>query len=177
MKQSIGKQTQTAYYIHISQLSSLVEDAQVAIIQGFEQAELNEDSVFNVLKISHDLTSLSFLNYPEFFEKGFPELESSWHVDLILKSSSFRTYANSFNPPILHRKELLLSEDHPETVRFQTLTKEAENLGLFQDSSRIGFRNQWTNLVMSNGYRVEEHKFVPLGNDEKIDTKIAYTKI
>ena len=173
MKQSIGKQTQTAYYIHISQLSSLTEDAQVAIIQGFEQAELNEDSVFNVLKISHDLTSLSFLNYPEFFEKGFPELESSWHVDLILKSSSFRTYANSFNPPILHRKELLLSEDHPETVRFQTLTKEAENLGLFQDSSRIGFRNQWTNLVMSNGYRVEGHKFVQLGNDEKFDTEIS----
>ena len=53
MKQSIGKQTQTAYYIHISQLSLLVEDAQVAIIKGFEQAELNEDSVFNVLKISH----------------------------------------------------------------------------------------------------------------------------
>ena len=135
MKQLIGKQTPTASYIHISQLSSLTEDIKEVIFKGFEQAGLNEDSVFNVLKIAHDLSSLSFLNYPDFFEKGFPELESSWHVDLILKSSSFRSYVNSLNPPILHRKELLLSEDHPEIELFQSLTKEAENIGLFQDSS------------------------------------------
>ena len=172
MKQLIGKQTPTAFYIHISQLSLLPENIQEVIFNGFEQAGLNEDSVFNVLKIAHDLSSLSFLNYPDYFERGFPELESSWHVDLILKSSSFRTYANSFNPPILHRKELLLSEDHPEIELFQTLTKEAENIGLFQDSSRIGFRNQWDNLVMSKGYVVEGHKFIPLGKDFKGDTEI-----
>ena len=171
-KQSIGKITPTAYYIHISQLTSLPEDAQIAIEKGFEQAGLNEDSIFNVLKIAHDLSSLSFLHYPEFFENSFPELESSWHVDLKLMSSSFRTYANSFNPPILHRKELLLSEDHPEKVRLQIFTKEAESIGLFKDSSRIGFKNQWDNLVMSKGYRVEKHKFIPLGNDNILDPDI-----
>ena len=122
-EKSIGKQTPTAFYIHISQLSSLTEEKQATIVKGFEQAGLSEDSVFNVLKVAHDLSSLSFLNYPDFFGKGFPELDCSWHVDLKLNSCSFRTYANSLNPPILHRKELLLSEDHPERGRFQTLTK------------------------------------------------------
>jgi DNA phosphorothioation-associated putative methyltransferase len=169
---TIGKHTPTAYYIHISQLSSLSEEEQSAIAQGFEQAGLSEDTVFNVLKIAHDLSSLSFLNYPDFFNKGFPELESSWHVDLKLKNSSHRTYANSLNPPILHRKELLLSPEHPEQLRFQTLTKEADKLGLFKDSSRIGFLNQWIKLVMAQGYHVEGHQFVPLGNDEIIETNI-----
>ena len=96
----IGKQTPTAYYIHISQLSSLSDEEQETIVRGLEQAGLSENSVFNVLKIAHDLSSLSFLNYPDFFVKGFPELESSWHVNIDLKSTSFRTYANSLNPPI-----------------------------------------------------------------------------
>jgi len=169
----IGKQTPTAYYIHISQLSSLSDEEQETIVKGFEQAGLSKDSVFNVLKIAHDLSSLSFLNYPDFFDKGFPELESSWHVNIDLKSTSFRTYANSLNPPILHRKELLLSEDHPERGSFQALTKEAENLGLFQDPSKIGFLNQWTNLVMAKGYRVDGNKFVPLGDDEQFDIEIS----
>ena len=69
MKQLIGKQTPTAFYIHISQLSLLPENIQEVIFNGFEQAGLNEDSVFNVLKIAHDLSSLSFLNYPDFFDQ------------------------------------------------------------------------------------------------------------
>ncbi len=146
-KQYIGKRTPTAYYIHVSQLSSLSNEEQATIIKGLDRAGLKTDSEFNVLKLSNDLSSLSFLNYPKFFDEGFPELESSWHVDFKLDKCTFRTYSNSFNPPILHRKELLLSENHPQRECFTNLTKEAENLGLFKDVSRIGFRNQWEKLV------------------------------
>jgi len=174
-KQSIGKQTPTAYYIHVSQLSSLSNEEQATIIKGLDQAGLSTDSEFNVLKLSNDLSSLSFLNYPEFFDEGFPELESSWHVDFKLDTCTFRTYSNSFNPPILHRKELLLSENHPQRECFTTLTKEAENLGLFKDASRIGFRNQWEKLVNNEGYCIEGHQFVPLLNKEKSDSEQSET--
>ena len=166
-KQYIGKRTPTAYYIHVSQLSSLSNEEQATIIKGLDRAGLKTDSEFNVLKLSNDLSSLSFLNYPKFFDEGFPELESSWHVDFKLDKCTFRTYSNSFNPPILHRKELLLSENHPQRECFTNLTKEAENLGLFKDVSRIGFRNQWEKLVNNEGYYIEGHQFVPLLNKDK----------
>ena len=70
-KQSIGKQTPTAYYIHVSQLSLLSNEEQATIIKGLDQAGLSTDSEFNVLKLSNDLSSLSFLNYPEFFPSSF----------------------------------------------------------------------------------------------------------
>ena len=165
-QKSIGKHTRTAFYIHVSQLSTLSKDVQESIVKSLDKAGLGEDSEFNVIKISHDLSSISFLNYPDFFSKGFPVLEHSWHVDLKLNTCSFRTYANSMNPPILHRKELLLSSDHPEIDQFQKLTQEAENLNLFNDPSRIGFLNQWTTLIRSKGYRVEDHQFVPIEVDE-----------
>jgi len=168
-QKSIGKHTRTAFYIHVSQLSSLNEESQNAIVKSFDKAGLGQDSEFNVIKIAHDLSSISFLYYPNFFSKGFPELEKSWHVDIKLNTSSFRTYANSMNPPILHRKELLLSPEHPKITILHKLTQEAENLNLFQDPSRIGFLNQWTALVRSRGYRVEDHQFVPIEDDESTD--------
>ena len=170
LQKSIGKHTRTAFYIHVSQLSSLNKECQDAIVKSFDNAGLDQDSEFNVIKIAHDLYSISFLNYPDFLSKGFPELEQSWHVDLKLNTCSFRTYANSLNPPILHRKELLLSADHPEIAQFHKLTQEAENLNLFQDPSRIGFLNQWTALIRSRGYRVEDHQFVPLEDDDSTES-------
>ena len=172
---SVGKKTPTANYIHVSQLSSLTEEVQKTISEGIEMAGLDADSEFNVLKFAHDLSSISFLNYPEFFNEGFPELESSWHVDFILDTCTFRTYSTSFNPPILHRKELLLSENHPQRECFTTLTKEAENLGLFKDASRIGFRNQWEKLVNNEGYCIEAHQFVPLLNKDKSGSEQSET--
>ena len=84
----------------------------------------------------------------------------------------FRDYSQSLNPPILHRKELLISPDHSDHPRFAALTRTAESLGLFDNPTRIGFRASWLELVRSKGYDLQGHEFVPIGNDNTGDAAI-----
>jgi hypothetical protein len=106
------------------------------------------------------------LHYPGFFDEPFPRLQESWLVDLSTEQTRYRTYAESRNPPILHRKELLLPLDHPRRAEYSALTDAAESIGLFDDSTRIGFQEQWHQLVREKGYQVVGHQLVPIGNDE-----------
>jgi hypothetical protein len=69
------------------------------------------------------------------------------------KSVRFRDYSSSLNPPILHRKELMLPESHPDQHRLREVTKLAESIGLFDDPVRIGFRNQWNRARRVQGLR------------------------
>jgi hypothetical protein len=87
-------------------------------------------------------------------------------VDLGAGTVRFRTFADSLNPPILHRKELLLRADHPRRAEFEALTQAAEAVGLFDNPLRIGFQRPWEALLAQKGYRVVGHALVPIGNDE-----------
>ena len=120
---------------------------------------------FQVVKLRSDGKELSLLDYPAFFDHAFPSLARSWRIRLETDSVVFRTYAESVNPPILHRKELLLPSDHPAVSSFQELTNAAEMLGLFEDSSRIGLREHWHQLISQRGYEIDGHQLVPIANE------------
>ena len=55
----------------------------------------------------------------------------------------------------------MLAEDNPRRPEFQALTEAAEAIGLFENSRRIGFREQWLRLVREKGYRVVGNELVP----------------
>lgn len=118
----------------------------------------------NVLKLDEAARTVSALNYPDFFSAAFPELREAWRIDLSDGRVSYRNYADSLNPPILHRKELLLPTDHPDRPRFAALTAQAESLGLFEESRAIGFRDAWEVRITQAGYRIDGHELLPLGN-------------
>jgi len=161
-----GKVVQSSRYLHIEAIE-LLDKAEAEVIEHAERlAQITRGTDYNVVRLSADLASVSFLRYPGFFEEPFPELDASWRIELNgPQQVRNRTYAESLNPPILHRKELLLPSEHEAIAKFQTLTNTAEALGLFDDPSRIGFRNQWERLIAEKGYRLIDHEFVPLGND------------
>jgi DNA phosphorothioation-associated putative methyltransferase len=167
MAQNIpGKVVQSSHYFHIEAIRLLSTAEKDAIDHAERLAQLNRRIDYNVVRLSVDLTSVSFLRYPRFFDAPFPELEASWRIELNGPHQvRNRNYAESLNPPILHRKELLLPDNHQAIDRFKALTNSAEALGLFDDPSRIGFRNQWERLIADKGYRLIDHEFVPLGND------------
>ena len=96
------------------------------------------------------------LHYPGFVDEPFPALTQSWRVNLAAGTLSHRTYADSFNPPILHRKELLLLADDPRRETWAALTAACESVGLFDDPRRVGCKRQWEQLVRERGYRVAE---------------------
>jgi DNA phosphorothioation-associated putative methyltransferase len=76
----------------------------------------------------------------------------------------FRNYEESRNPPILHRKELLLPPSDPRIPTYQALTEAAESIGLFEDTNRIGFREHWYALIAERGYEISGGQLAPIAN-------------
>ena len=152
-------------YYHVSQLPKLDPETLVHVQRAAEIANVSPEQ-FNVIKLHQDRHSLTFLFYPDFFDQPFPSLNCYWTVDLAQETVRFRSYEGSFNPPILHRKELLLEQEHPRQPEFQALTQAAELIGLFDDPIRIGFQRPWQALLEKKGYRLSGHELIPIGNDE-----------
>jgi len=154
------------YYAHADAFASLSADDLARLSAAESLAKIARVARFNVVRFDRASDEVSLLNYPKFFEDAFPELNESWHVDLATSRVSYRTYRESLTPPILHRKELMLAEDHPRRPEFQALTKAAEAIGLFRDPTRIGYLESWLRLVRENGYQIVGHELIPIANDD-----------
>ncbi|WP_238985404.1 DNA phosphorothioation-associated putative methyltransferase [Nitrosococcus halophilus] len=139
-----------------------------ALLEAERLAGVCRSDHYNVVRYELGTSCISLLYYPNFFEEPFPALRESWRVDLAAGKLSYRTYKDSLNPPILHRKELLISDDHPRWCQYKSLTEAAESVGLFAEPTRIGYQRQWLQLVREKGYQIIGHELVPIGNDESL---------
>ena len=159
---SVGRR----HYVHADAFEFLPREVSEEIAAAEKLAHVTRTQHFNVARFEDLNDRISLLNYPHFFEDGFPTLHESWLVDLTTGRVSYRSYRDSLTPPILHRKELMLAEGHPRRAEFQALTNAAEAIGLFHDSTRIGFREPWLRLVREKGYQIVGHELIPIANDE-----------
>jgi len=100
---------------------------------------------------------LSLLLYEDLFSVPFPALLRSWTIHLDRGEFTLRDYTRQSNPPILHRKELLLPLADPRREEFLRLTDALEADGLFQDTKRIGYRRQWKVLLAEKGWSIAGH--------------------
>lgn len=135
----IGKALPDAIYIHISALDllpSLVQDAASIAPAGW-----------NVLKISRLKPVLSCLWYSDFEDDPYPSLETSVIVDAATGQVSRTIRFNPDNPPILHKKELLLRPEDPRREKWGLVTRRDEDAGFYADSSKIGFRRSWARIT------------------------------
>lgn len=151
-------------YFHVEQLSRARNDWLDRIMAAQCHAKL-VDSQFNVVKFDTSSRVVSFLHYPDYFETAFPRLKEYWTVNLEREAVQYRTFQSSLNPPVLHRKELLLSADNPRLKEYEQLTGSAEDLGLFDNPHLIGFSRAWQELLTSRGYQVSGHSLIPVGNE------------
>lgn len=147
-----GKRVRQDRYIHISLL-----DKQPAVVQSaIEKARFLariEHHDFNVIRLSQG-RQISFLHYTRFFEDPFPKLATACLVNLIDNKVRRSDFTATGNPPILHRKELLLPVEHPRRSQLSTLTATLEKRGLFRDSQRIGHLKQWESRLSSHGIQI-----------------------
>jgi DNA phosphorothioation-associated putative methyltransferase len=169
---TIGKHVAGKHYVHVSVLPLLSPRDQELTTTAISLAGVAPDRDFNVVRVTDDGDEVALLAYPGFFDEPFPALSASWRFHVVSNSLRFRDYSQSLNPPILHRKELLIAADHPDHIRFSALTRTAESIGLFDDPFRIGFRTSWLELIRSKGYDLQGHEFVPIGNDNSSDPTI-----
>lgn len=164
-------------YVHVSGLTSLPSEDQQRVSRALTHVGLVAVRDFHVVKLARAIDEVSFLAYPTFFEEPFPVLTRSWRVRLLDGCVTVRDYESSLNPPILHRKELLLLPDHPLHLSCRKLTAQAEQLGLFDDPVRIGFKLAWEALIAERGYVLHDGCFVPLpregtSDDVMIDARL-----
>ncbi len=156
---TLGKRMPDGVYAHVEALPSLPDELRAAVDAARALAELDGEA-FQVVKFAREGWRLSLLAYPGFFAEPFPALAAGWVVDLGARSVTRRSYAVDGNPPILHRKELLLPPAHPRARDFAELTAAAERLGLFADTRAIGTRRPWEARLARLGVRLDGHRLV-----------------
>ena len=153
-----GKSLPTAIYV-LDEPSFPIPAILRSLIERV-RTRLGLDETFNVVKLGKRELKLSFLAYPEFFANPHPSLSESVSVDLVTGKVRKTSYDGRDNPPILHRKEAFLPEDHSDFQRFQRLTEEEEKAGLFEKTSTIGFKQNWEKLLLEKQLGFRGHQLV-----------------
>ncbi|HEV3485598.1 MAG TPA: DNA phosphorothioation-associated putative methyltransferase, partial [Vicinamibacterales bacterium] len=147
----IGKRLPTALYLHadaVGQLPSILR-----VLDGAARRLIGDIEVSTVVKLHLDRPAVSYLEYPEFDTTPHPALRSGYLVALDRLRCDFRDYSSHANPPILHRKELLLDHKDPRRARFAALTRQEERAGLYERPEAIGTRQLWQRLLNERGLR------------------------
>lgn len=165
MGSSIGKTVGDHTYVHVSALGSISPEWQERASAALQSLSADARAVVNVVKVHTQSRRVSLLVYPEFEAEDFPVLSASW-TESATGGFRYRSYDDSSNPPILHRKELLVTEEHPRRAEWAQRTAVAESLGLFDNVRSIGFLANWERLIAEKSYRLCDGEFVPLGNTD-----------
>lgn len=162
----VGKRIIDDIYVHVCALEHLdrAQDRD-AIEDALRRLGPQCGVTPNVAKLNVSNGRVSLLAYEDFSAAAFPELYECWIFEPASDAPPrWRSYTESLNPPVLHRKELLVAPDHPERAAWCALTEAAEGLGLFDDTTTIGFRLNWERLVASKGYAIVGNELHPMAN-------------
>lgn len=140
------------YHTHLTSRLSSVQAFLEATRNRLHQAPFD----FNVFKLDRH-SRISFLLYED-FTVPFPALLKALTCDVARGTSRLSDYSQSANPPILHRKELLLPVDDPLVPEAVQLTQRLEKLGAFTNAQRIGTRNGWNATLNALGLTLNDDK-------------------
>ena len=154
----VGKMTPSAIYVHQSALDSL--PPLLRLYEGCARRYIGRVEEANLVKLHTTEPMISYLSYPAFESDPHPALAHSLTVHLQTFRVRERGYRNSRNPPILHRKETLITPDHSLHAKFSRLTRQEEAKGLFEDTSRIGTRDGWDQQLRDRGVTLRGHRVV-----------------
>ncbi len=140
-RSKIGKLLPDALYVHVSALPTLTPILQSYEYEARQVAHSADEAT--IVKFSLDKSYVSYLIYPEFDNDPHPALIASIQVDLFSQEVKHRSYRETNNPFILHRKETFVASDYPHYQQFANLTRQEEALGLLDNPRSIGTRSAW----------------------------------
>ena len=175
----IGKALPDAIYAHRSVLQA--ESPELYKLVSAVARALKIEDEWNLAKLFKKEYKLSLLNYPSFYTESYPALETSNLVDLETFAVRQTNYNTSDNPPILHRKELMILPSDPHFDMFSSLTREGEEAGLYHNTLSIGFKQNWERAISDAGYEMVNGHIkkakVPLKRKEQPDIDRHLTAI
>jgi len=153
-----GKLMPNALYVHASGLDRLPPILRV--FEGCARVLTGTVEGATVIKLNRIEPKVSYLCYPDFDEDAHPPLRISLRVHLQTLRIKHQDFRESDNPPILHRKNEFVPADYPLSGLFAELTRSEEDWGLYADSSRIGNRKGWEEVMKRSGVRLEGHRLI-----------------
>jgi len=169
----VGKVIGNTVYVTVEAIEELPTDQQRDSLEAIAVAGKRKEGqvVIKLLERRQDgRRRVSVLLYEDFDRHAFPALIESKTIDLSTGAVKTRDYRGSKNPPILHRKELLLSCADPRKTVFERLTRELNARGLFQAGKAIGFRKQWERCLERAGVDVYNHHVIAKAKKREEET-------
>lgn len=165
IKQTVGKVVRGNSYFHVSSGPYVSVSWRNGMSQASKLVGITSKKDFNVVKIGVCKTTVSLLDYTDFFDDPFPSLQMAFTVDLQTNTFRVRSYDRGKNPPILHKKEFMLSLDHPSRGLFAALTRSLDNRGIKPNRPGFGFKRQWDRHLADLGIKILDHMVVDASND------------
>lgn len=155
---AVGKLLPDDLYVHQSALEGL--DPLLRVYEGCGRAYLGEVEGANLVKIHRRTGKLSYLVYPDFESDPHPALHRCVKLNLRSRQVECYEYAQSVNPPVLHRKESFLAPGHALRQKFACLTAQEERHGLLDEPSDIGTKEGWARRLNERGFSLKGHRVV-----------------
>jgi len=150
-----GKRVGGFMYIHKSGQKLIASNYSDAIKKSLPL--LSDFVTWNVIKLNiKNPEQLSFLEYESFEQAEFPILFRSCQIDLKLRKIQIREHSKN-NPPVLHRKELLVHPNHPDREKFLSLTAQLEDLGAFRNIVKLGTKHRWEDELTELNIVIKDH--------------------
>lgn len=169
-----GKWLGFTVYLHISCLEAVPFKWKMEVHKACEIASIHLDCAWNVIKINFPQHRISILHYASFWSDPFPPLQEACSVDLSSGSARRRNYADSSNPPILHRKELLLLPEDERRVKFSKLTADLQQRGMYRNAHQIGFLGQWAARLSEAGLKIHDHRVLEMPRSRDLGDELPW---
>jgi DNA phosphorothioation-associated putative methyltransferase len=166
MRNSVGKMTPTAIYIHRRAIEYI--PVLLKLYEHCGAVAVGRPANWDLVKLAHEGRSVSWLGYPDFDRDPHPRLAWSYSVDMRRLEGTYRSYTESDNRPLLHRKHEFLSPADPDVEKYRHLTDREVRAGLYQNSHLIGNERGWEAALSAAGVRLQGHRLIrntsPEGN-------------
>ncbi|MGF1480469.1 MAG: DNA phosphorothioation-associated putative methyltransferase [Cyanophyceae cyanobacterium] len=152
---SIGKRGRYSLTVHISALPVL--DPLLRLYEGCASRTIGRLEEANVVKFHLRQPRISYLFYPNFDSDPHPVLQTSMDVNLHNLQVHYRDYDPN-NPPILHQKDALVTQNYPHYERFAKLTRQEQDWGLLDDLNAISHRQGWLRCLAAHCAQLQGHQ-------------------
>jgi len=153
----IGQQRPNSLWVHVSALDQL--DPLLRLYEGCAARTLGRPEEATVVKFHVQKPQITYLFYPGFDKEPHPALHTSMAIGLRDLHVRYRDYDQD-NPPLLHQKDQLITEDYPGYAKFTRLSQQERKWGLLEDVKAIFDRRGWQQCLAERGAELRGHRLV-----------------
>ncbi|RZM78642.1 DNA phosphorothioation-associated putative methyltransferase [Leptolyngbya iicbica] len=154
---AIGQQRPNSLWVHVSAIDQL--DPLLRLYEGCASRTIRRPEVATVVKFHVQKPQITYLFYPSFDKEPHPALHTSMAIGLRDLHVRYRDY-DPENPPLLHQKDQLITEDYPGYAKFAKLSQQERKWGLLEDPKAIFDHHGWEQCLAERGAELRGHRVV-----------------